>query len=61
MISASFLMLRWQNIPFSPIRSENIIENLRHVTVFVELEKEVAIPLALFIKKVLMGKCKGIC
>ena len=27
---------------------------------FVELEKEVAIPLALFIKKVLLGKCIGI-
>ena len=27
---------------------------------FVELEKEVAIPLALFIKKVLLGKCTGI-
>jgi hypothetical protein len=26
----------------------------------VELEKEVAIPLALFIKKVLLGKCTGI-
>lgn len=27
---------------------------------FVELEKEVAIPLAIFIKKVLLGKCTGI-
>ena len=27
---------------------------------FVELEKVVAIPLALFIKKVLLGKCTGI-
>ena len=27
---------------------------------FVELEKEEAIPLALFIKKVLLGKCTGI-
>ena len=27
---------------------------------FVELEREVAIPLALFIKKVLLGKCTGI-
>ena len=27
---------------------------------FVELEKDVAIPLALFIKKVLLGKCTGI-
>ena len=27
---------------------------------FVELEKEIAIPLALFIKKVLLGKCTGI-
>ena len=27
---------------------------------FVELEKKVAIPLALFIKKVLQGKCPGI-
>lgn len=27
---------------------------------FVVLEKEVAIPLALFIKKVLLGKCTGI-
>ena len=26
---------------------------------FVELEREVAIPLALFIKKVLLGKCTG--
>ena len=26
---------------------------------FVELEKEIAIPLALFIKKVLLGKCTG--
>ena len=27
---------------------------------FVELEREVAVPLALFIKKVLLGKCTGI-
>lgn len=27
---------------------------------FVELQREVAIPLALFIKKVLLGKCTGI-
>ena len=27
---------------------------------FVELEKEIAIPLALFIKEVLLGKCTGI-
>ena len=27
---------------------------------FVELKKEVAIPLAMFIKKVLLGKCTGI-
>ena len=27
---------------------------------FVELEKEVAVPLALFIRKVLLGKCTGI-
>lgn len=27
---------------------------------FVKLEKEVAIPLVLFIKKVLLGKCTGI-
>ena len=27
---------------------------------FVELEREVAIPLALFINKVLLGKCTGI-
>ena len=27
---------------------------------FVELEKEAAIPLSIFIKKVLMGKCTGI-
>ena len=29
-------------------------------TRFVELEREIAIPLALFIKKVLLGKCTGI-
>ena len=41
--------------------------NLRHLfpqvvsyNRFVELEKDVAIPLALFIKKVLLGKCTGI-
>lgn len=27
---------------------------------FVELEKDVALPLAIFIKKVLLGKCTGI-
>jgi len=27
---------------------------------FVDLEKDVAIPMALFIKKVLLGKCTGI-
>ncbi len=27
---------------------------------FVELEREVVIPLALFIKKVLLGRCTGI-
>lgn len=36
---------------FSPLVSYNR---------FVELEKEVAVPLALFIKKVLLGKCTGI-
>ena len=46
---------------------EHVTKHLRHLfpqlvsyNRFVELEKEVAIPLALFIKKVLLGKCTGI-
>ena len=46
---------------------EHVSKHLRHLfpelvsyNRFVELEKEVAIPLALFIKKVLLGKCTGI-
>lgn len=46
---------------------EKICKHMRHLfpkvvsyNRFVELEKEVAIPLALFIKKLLLGKCTGI-
>lgn len=46
---------------------ENVCKHLRHLfpkvvsyNRFVELEKQVAVPLALFIKKVLLGKCTGI-
>lgn len=46
---------------------EHVSKYLRHLfpklvsyNRFVELEKEVVIPLALFIKKVLLGKCTGI-
>ena len=46
---------------------EKVCKHMRHLfpkvvsyNRFVELEKEMAIPLALFIKKVLLGKCTGI-
>jgi hypothetical protein len=46
---------------------EQVCRHLRHLfpkvisyNRFVELEREVAVPLALFIKKVLLGKCTGI-
>lgn len=46
---------------------EKVCKHLRHLfpevvsyNRFVEQQKEVAIPLALFIKKVLLGKCTGI-
>ena len=46
---------------------EKVCRHMRHLSPkvvsynrFVELEKEIAIPLALFIKKVLLGKCTGI-
>ena len=46
---------------------ERVCKHLRHLfpkvvsyNRFVELEREVAVPLALFIKKVLWGKCTGI-
>ena len=46
---------------------EKVCKHLRHLfpevvsyNRFVELEKQVAVPLALFIKKVLLGKCTGI-
>ena len=46
---------------------EHVCKHLRHLfpkvvsyNRFVELEHEVAIPLAIFIKKVLLGKCTGI-
>ena len=46
---------------------EHVCKHLRHLfpkvvsyNRFVELEREVAVPLALFIKKVLLGKCTGI-
>ena len=45
---------------------EKVCRHMRHLfpkvvshNRLVELEKEVAIPLALFIKKVLLGKCTG--
>lgn len=45
---------------------EKVCKHLRHLfpkvvsyNRFVELEKQVAVPLALFIKKVLLGKCTG--
>jgi hypothetical protein len=47
--------------------NEKVCKHLRHLfprvvsyNRFVELEKEVAMPLALFIKKVLLGQCTGI-
>ena len=46
---------------------DKVCRHLRHLfpkvvsyNSFVELEREVAIPLALFIKKVLLGKCTGV-
>lgn len=46
---------------------EKVCKHLRHLfpkvvsyNRFVELEKQIAVPLALFIKKVLLGKCTGI-
>lgn len=46
---------------------DKVCKHLRHLfpnvvscNRFVELEREVAVPLALFIKKVLLGKCTGI-
>ncbi len=46
---------------------EKVCKHLRHLfpkvvsyNRFVELEKEVAVPLALFVKKVLLGKCTGV-
>lgn len=46
---------------------EQVCKHMRHLfpdlvsyNRFVELEREVAIPLALFIKKVLLGKCTGV-
>ena len=46
---------------------ENVCKHMRHLfpnvvsyNRFVELEKTVALPLAIFIKKVLLGKCTGI-
>ena len=47
---------------------ERVCKHLRHLfpkvvsyNRFIELEREVAVPLALFIKKVILGKCTGIC
>ncbi len=49
-----------------PFYLENVCRHMRHLfpnvvsyNRFVELEKEIAVPLALFIKKVLLGKCTG--
>lgn len=46
---------------------EQVCKHMRHLfpavvsyNRFVELEKDVAIPLALFIKKILLGKCTGV-
>ena len=46
---------------------EKVCKHMRHLfsmvvsyNRFIELEKDVAIPLAIFIKKVLLGKCTGI-
>ena len=52
---------------FKQFYLDKVCKHLRHLfpkvvsyNRFVELEREVAIPLALFIKKVLLGKCTGI-
>ena len=46
---------------------ESVCKNMRHLLPgvvsynrFVELERDVAVPLALFVKKVLLGKCTGV-
>ena len=46
---------------------EKVCKNMRHLfpkvvsyNRFVELEREIAIPLTVFIKKILLGKCTGI-
>ena len=46
---------------------ESVCKHMRHLfprvvsyNRFVELERDVAVPLALFIKKVLLGKCTGV-
>ena len=66
--SFSSVLLTYLLIPTKNLLSqEKVCGHMRHLfpkTVsynrFVELEKEVAIPLSLFIKKVLLGKCTGI-
>ena len=52
---------------FKHFYQEQVCKHLRHLfpkivsyNRFVELEREIAVPLALFIKKVLLGKCTGI-
>ena len=42
------------------IHLRNLFPEVVSYNRFVELQREVAIPLALFIKKVLLGKCTGI-
>jgi len=42
------------------INKRHLFPNVVSYNRFVEIQKEIAIPLALFIKKVLLGKCTGI-
>ena len=65
-----FILILFHNSGYRCLKHfylEKVCKHMRHLfpkvvsyNRFVELEKEMAIPLALFIKKVLLGKCTGI-
>ena len=57
---SGYRCLKHYYIQYVCVHLKHLFPNLVSYNRFVELEKEVAFPLAIFIKKVLLGKCTGI-
>ena len=58
--ASGYRCLKHYYLEYVCIHLRHLFPNLVSYNRFVELEKDVALPLAIFIKKVLLGKCTGI-